>query len=193
MAHAAALKGVPYFEGLDAAQRLDQARQGLDEYFGHVRATAFTPIACGAGCSGCCIFPTRISALPLEVRRIVDLVEQQGRLEEVAERAEKRKSRRRGACPLLGCDGRCTVCPERPLACRGYQSIDLDACNAAVAEPKSLVPGIPQLMAATHAAPALARWDPAEIVDLFEELPAITAARLKQAQKRQRRAARAGP
>ena len=43
----------------------------------------------------------------------------------------------RAACPLL-VDGRCSVYPIRPMSCRGWNSLDVQACEADFLDPTRL-------------------------------------------------------
>jgi Fe-S-cluster containining protein len=189
----AVLRGAPIFAGKDAEERLSLARKHIDALVPVASQKAAKdlgrPIACREGCSACCVYSKRVALLPIELRRIIDRVEQQGQLEEVARRAEIRRARGKGACPLLSRDGRCSVYAERPLSCRRYHSLSRQDCESGE-NPK--VTWIGPLVAAGMALIELARWRGDELVDLFEDLPTIAAARLKQARKRQRRVAREG-
>lgn len=138
------------------------------------------------------VFCERIEILPIELRRILDLVERQGRLEEVARRAELRRVRGKGACPLLSRNGRCSVYEERLLSCRRYHSLDREACRkCAHDDGRTQVPWVPQSIAAGLALMVLAHFSlgRGQPIDLINALPSAAAARLKQARKRQRRAA----
>jgi Fe-S-cluster containining protein len=188
--------GHPVFVGEDAGQRLDRARRYVEQLLQLAKQQAAEAlgktIACGNRCPACCLYADRVDILPLELRRILDLVERQGRLGEVARRAELRRARGKGACPLLSRNGQCTVYAERPLSCGRYHSLDRDACRQCARDDgNTKVPWIPQVVAAGLALMVLAKWGPAQPVDLFGALPVAAAARLRQAKKRQRRARRA--
>jgi Fe-S-cluster containining protein len=120
------------------------------------------PAACKEGCAWCCYKMVGTSAA--EVLRIVSYLEQtllaeewQALRERVARGAEQRRAlspdrRRRAAlpCPLL-VDNRCAAYPVRPLTCRGYNSSDAGACQAALdAHNRATVPAYePQQRLAT--------------------------------------------
>jgi Fe-S-cluster containining protein len=186
--------GQPAFAGKSADRRLARARAYVDVLLPLVNQQADRElgrtIACGQRCPACCIYSDRIDILPIELRSILDVVEREGRLEEVARRAELRRSRGKGACPLLSRNGRCTVYAERPLSCRWYHSLDRDACRRCAHDGKTTVPWIPQLFASGLALTILAQSEPVAPVDLFTALPAAVNARLRQAKKRRRRAPR---
>jgi hypothetical protein len=137
-------QGFALFAGKDADQRLAQARAYIDAILPIASQQATEQlgkeIACGDRCPACCVYCERTELLPIETHRLLDLVERQGRLEEVLRRAELWRARGKGACPLL---------------------------STAHFQSGSVQP-----------------------VDLVRALPAAAAARLRQAKKRQRRAAR---
>lgn len=98
---------------------------------------------CKPGCDSCCrlhtVFVTPLEALRLAafVRASMPVEPLVARLREaaavlralsVAERAAVRPP-----CPLLDDAGACGVHPARPLLCRGYNSFDRAACEAAFA------------------------------------------------------------
>jgi Fe-S-cluster containining protein len=189
-----ALRKRPAFKGKSADERLDLARLHLEacsKFVDHkARIELERPIACGDRCAACCIYSDQVAVLPLELRRILDLVEREGRLEEVERRAKARQARGKGACPLLSRNGRCTVYAERPISCMRYHSVDREACRRCAHDGgRTSVPWIPALVATGLALGALAQWDPGtHLVDLFHALPRAVAARLKQSRKRRRRA-----
>lgn len=189
-------RGYPVFAGEDADQRLDRAREHVDQLLQLIKQRTVDQldrtVACGDRCPACCVYCEKIEILPLELRRIMDLVERQGRLEEVERRAKARQARGKGACPFLSRNGRCTVYDERPLSCRRYHSLDREACRRCAHDGgKTTVPWISEMVAAGLALMVLAQLEPAKPIDLVATLPGACAARLKQAKKRQRRAARA--
>lgn len=188
-------QGLPLFAGKDADQRLATARAYIEAILPIASEQAAEhlgkAIACGPRCPACCVYCDKIEILPIELRRILDLVERQGRLEEVARRAELRRARGKGACPLLSRNGRCTVYEERPISCRRYHSLDRAACGRCARDDgQTSVPWIPELIASGLALMVLAYGElkPVKPVDLVRDLPTAAAARLKQAKKRQRRA-----
>ena len=173
------------FKGLNAEQRLQQARHSLVQILPQIfKQGGQGDPACGPRCPACCIYVEDVGVLRIEVRRILDLVEQQGRLEEVTRRARARHERGKGACPLLSRDGRCTVYSERPLTCRRYHSFDKEACRRAHHAPDTiLVPANGNAIAFGAAVAVLAAGEEKEVVDLFEALPPMAEARVRRAQK----------
>jgi Fe-S-cluster containining protein len=113
-----------------------------DEAIAIVRDAYQPPLECREGCSYCCHQPDILTTIP-ELLRIVDVVHQSFdnlQLEALRERArgyaEHNQGRALGdlarevpiACPLL-VDNRCSVYDARPLTCRGYNSLSVDACR----------------------------------------------------------------
>ncbi len=98
---------------------------------------------CRAGCAWCCYF--HVSATPAEVLLIADDLRRKLPADELAAllrrvvaaddrvRGLDSRERRRAriACPLLE-DGICSVYANRPLPCRGYNSLDVAACRQGV-------------------------------------------------------------
>lgn len=110
--------------------------------------TAQRPVlACRAGCTYCCYPP--VSATVPEVANIVAFIstqldpQQQLRIRASVDQAHARTagmgSEERAAtnlpCPYLNDSGGCAVYPVRPLACRGYNSADVNACRSAFESP----------------------------------------------------------
>jgi Fe-S-cluster containining protein len=179
-----------FFVGQNDQQRLELARALMDETLELAKARApaevGASIACGDRCPACCIYTTSVAVMPSEVGRIVDRLQHDGRLEDVERRAIGRVERGAGACPLLGMDGRCTIYDERPLACRRYHSLDRDACEKS---DNPTVPWLSQVIVIGEALAALAAGPADRNRDLNTSLVTTIAARLKQARKRQKRAA----
>lgn len=91
------------------------------------------PIACRAGCSWCCHLPVMTS--PPEVRLAWAHARRTlppGTLEAIAREARELDVSVPRPCPFL-VDDRCSVYAARPLACRGWNSTDADACRRAYA------------------------------------------------------------
>jgi Fe-S-cluster containining protein len=103
------------------------------------------PIACGAGCAFCCWLRAELSVL--EALRLADHLTATlppPRLDEVRDRviATARRVARLDAdaraeaavpCALLE-DDRCSAYEARPLACRGCNAADPDACEASLSD-----------------------------------------------------------
>lgn len=104
-----------------------------------------SPLACSAGCSWCCYLKVAVSEP--EVLRIAaylraKLSEEQllvlrARVRQTAEATRGMDGDERFAaripCPLLE-DGNCLAYEVRPLACIGYNSLDVEKCKQAWAE-----------------------------------------------------------
>lgn len=125
--------------GLDAVRNCE----GVAETF----LQEFQPaLACREGCDYCC-YPPVAATIP-EVANIVAYVlsqmpqEQQLSLQERVREVHEETSGMSGqershtniACPYLE-EGRCSVYPVRPLACRGFNSTDREVCEAVFANP----------------------------------------------------------
>jgi hypothetical protein len=100
-------------------------------------------IACKEGCAYCCHLYVQVT--PLEAIRLAQVVKAMAPAARDATiaRVESAYARVRGKgaaarnlmalpCPLL-VEGRCTVYGERPMACRGANSADVEACRANIA------------------------------------------------------------
>lgn len=123
---------VPQFKGLSEAGRHKRARRLITAAFArYSQRRDVPPLGCGTGkpCHGCCLHQIEIDTSEYEVERVLDLVESEGRLEEIVARAEKVSAAGGGACPLLSKKGRCTVYKVRPLSCVAYHSLDREACH----------------------------------------------------------------
>jgi Fe-S-cluster containining protein len=141
-----------------AAVVADRTQAGVEEAVARVDAAAARelrryltvlppskPIACGAGCAHCCWLRAEASAL--EVLRIADHLRSTlpaKQLEDVCARVLETARRVVGLgtdaraeaavpCALLLGD-RCTVYEVRPLACRGCNAADPEACEASLSD-----------------------------------------------------------
>lgn len=108
------------------------------------------PLACHSGCDYCCHNKVELSAP--EVLRILEFIAAEFNDEErqvLAERVRGLDEASRGLtwqqrevlrrpCPLLVA-GRCSVYEVRPLACRGWTSLDASACKQAFENPGTTV------------------------------------------------------
>ncbi|NKI33668.1 hypothetical protein HFP89_00625 [Wenzhouxiangella sp. XN79A] len=122
------------------------------------------PVACRSGCAFCCHL--RVMATPVEVFALLDFLEQRldaEAFESFVERVHRTESRLRALpvdkvltvnlpCPAL-VDGRCSGYAGRPLNCRAYHSLSVDACRDSYDHPEDLHLGHPQLapLARVHA------------------------------------------
>jgi Fe-S-cluster containining protein len=119
---------------------------------------------CRAGCAWCCHF--HVAATPAEVLLIVDglrrtleadeLAALRGRVAAADDRVRgldsRERRRARIACPLL-VNGMCSVYADRPLACRGYNSLDVASCQQAVDSAADVrIPSNPLLSAPSEGA-----------------------------------------
>ncbi len=101
---------------------------------------------CAEGCNACCHL--HVVAHPMEVIAVAEHLHRTTTREELGEiqqrinqhidqtngqNAEARRSIR-PACPLLK-DGRCEIYSVRPIACRGWNSLDRNICDADLADP----------------------------------------------------------
>jgi hypothetical protein len=108
-------------------------------------SAAHEAVVCKAGCAWCC-YPPFVSTTAAEVVCIAiyvrDTLEPSARsalIERLEQRSDSIKSmppeqqkHARVACALL-VDNRCSVHPLRPLACRGWVSSNVSACEASFA------------------------------------------------------------
>ena len=101
------------------------------------------PIACREGCAYCCYM--RVQVTPLEVISLARFIHEtfsetelqnlKSRLKETYQITRGMTEEERGEsgipCPLL-VDDHCSVYRARPLECRGYASMNVDACRKAL-------------------------------------------------------------
>lgn len=142
--------------GLQAVRNCEGVSEGLLQEFQPT-------LACHAGCDYCCYPP--VAATVPEVANIVAFVETQLSSEE-GERLRSRVSAVKQetahltgaqrasislACPYLE-QGRCSVYPVRPLACRGFNSYDESVCREVFEHPKEppKVPSFTPLIASSQ-------------------------------------------
>lgn len=133
-------------EGAIEAARLASDRAAELARAAMEREPPASPIACAKGCDACCV--SKVVVVAPEALRVADhlrktldgeafaaLVE---KVREVDAKTRGLTRRERAAlgepCPLL-VDGACSVHEVRPLLCRGWTSIDRDACARHFAEP----------------------------------------------------------
>lgn len=124
--------------------------QIFDDVSGSVAKTVFgsaDPRACKQGCHWCC--HQMVTTSPPVVFFLGQAVVSSGALAEPLTAEVKRAAgkvrgldaRRRLAlrlpCPLLGEDRTCAVYPVRPLACRGWNTYDADACRRSIESPEA--------------------------------------------------------
>ena len=105
-----------------------------------------SPVACAKGCPACCV--SKVAVVAPEVLRIAEHLRRSLSPEAFAALVERvraadertrglsRAERARAAvpCPLL-VDGACSVHEVRPLICRGWTSLDAEACARHFAHP----------------------------------------------------------
>lgn len=130
-----------------ALRALASSRQRHDARI--AAAADFGTLACRAGCTWCCYFTVDVRAA--EVFGLLDFVERSFTPEERARvRAEVRANSvalgnleegervtRNVKCPFLS-EGRCTVYPVRPQACRNYHATDAAGCRQSFEQPENL-------------------------------------------------------
>ena len=126
--------------------------QFADGVLAAVRDEYRPPLHCQEGCSHCCCKPGVLTSIP-ELLRIVDHVQSTfgaDAISELRERARRYAGQIAGRsfndfvnesvpCPLL-VHGRCSVYDVRPLTCRGYNSMNVDACRRAHENRDVLIP-----------------------------------------------------
>lgn len=96
-------------------------------------------IACGAGCSWCCRRALNVSILDavsvaaylLQNKISVELEDYLHGLESCGRDSHKLRANY-ARCPLLNTEDRCAVYPARPVVCRAFHSLDLEACRVQV-------------------------------------------------------------
>ncbi len=137
-AHTAALRR--FLERRDEPARASRMAHAF--YEGFERSMAHGPresrVACRAGCSMCChnlilLTAPEVFAIADEVARRPSATEDAAAIARaaLAGKGLDRDARleRRLACPLLASD-LCSIYAVRPIACRGFFSLSLEACQA---------------------------------------------------------------
>jgi hypothetical protein len=106
-------------------------------------------IACAKGCAHCCrsnFVGASIPEIVLQARRIREAwPDPAGELRQRIDAAAFRtpdhgEASRVVPCPVLGGDGACGAYDARPLACRGYVSVAVEACIRMLSDPKVEIP-----------------------------------------------------
>jgi len=124
---------------------IQEAQAELENQFVMLPQGGKAKIACKAGCGWCCVI--RVGATPAEILSLADRLKATRTDAEMDElRAEAQhyayvlapldnqaKRDQRMPCPLLK-DGSCTAHTHRPSNCRGYNSLDVNACKAGVGQ-----------------------------------------------------------
>lgn len=122
------------------------AQRTCEDFAESVEPSTRGRLACQQGCDFCCYPP--VSASVPEVANIVAYIssqlstEQQQRLtfrvgqvyQQVHPMSGAQREATSVACPYLE-NGRCSIYPVRPLACRGFNSTSVSACQKAYDEP----------------------------------------------------------
>lgn len=122
----------PLFKDLSRRNAMKLARRLIDEAHHRYRSDRSTPdLGCREHeCFSCCLFNHEIEATDFETIRILNKVENDGRLQDVVIRAERLiQGGRGGVCPLLSIEGKCTVYKDRPLSCAAMHSMDREMCK----------------------------------------------------------------
>jgi Fe-S-cluster containining protein len=94
-----------------------------------------SPLHCKAGCTYCC-HTKHILLTPPEALFLLGIVETCGFRFAVTKAARTSKP----GCPLLDFTGQCRFYPQRPLMCRAFHSLDVEACKKGVGEEGMDVP-----------------------------------------------------
>lgn len=115
------------------------------------RQANFHPkLACRAGCFWCCYQYTEVTAPEalvaarylretLSAEELRDVTKRVADLDDVTRGLDQdARFELRRPCALL-VDGLCTSYEARPLACRGWNSLDADKCKAALDDPDTLI------------------------------------------------------
>jgi Fe-S-cluster containining protein len=104
-------------------------------------------LACRVGCAFCCYLMATVTAPEAvalttrlqETLSETELAELRQHVAEAFKQTEQLNNAERAkaqiACPLLTSEAECRLYEHRPLDCRGYHSLDRDACEALLAEP----------------------------------------------------------
>jgi len=140
-AHTAALRRI--LERKDDPERGTRMAQAF--HAGFERSMANVPaeprVACSAGCSMCChnwisVTAPEVFIIAAEIARRAAAAEDIARIADAAEAGKglDRDARldQRLACPMLAAD-MCSIYAVRPVACRGFFSLSLEACQAVFA------------------------------------------------------------
>jgi Fe-S-cluster containining protein len=111
--------------------------------------------ACSRGCDYCCRNGMQVLLAPHEADQIADRVRDDPAFAIVRERVQSTAQRTRGmtngqyweakvVCPFVE-NGLCSIYEVRPLACRTWTSVDVDACRASYEQPHvdGQGPGVP--------------------------------------------------
>jgi hypothetical protein len=133
---------------------IDAARSASDRAADLARAAEArepppSPVACEKGCDSCCV--SKVVVVAPEVIRLADHLRRTrdpAAIEALRERVRAADAKTRGLtrkeralagvpCPLLE-GGACSVHEVRPLLCRGWTSLDADACRRHFADPEGV-------------------------------------------------------
>ena len=143
-------------ERRDAHRASKAARTAERVFEASIRRTPGTlAVACRKGCAYCCtnfVAATIPEILALAARLRSDWPDETApvyrRIEAAghnpADFATADRSTLTAPCPVLGPDNLCAAYESRPLACRGFASLDLDACIRAVTDMSVQIPNTKQ-------------------------------------------------
>jgi len=137
-------------------QALRQVQRALESQVRELPREDRGPVACAAGCAFCCHL--RVMATAVEVFALLDYLHEtlsDAEFEAFRERARDTATRLAALpeerlltinmpCPAL-VDGRCSAYAGRPLNCRAYHSLSVEACRESFDNPEDLHRGHPQL------------------------------------------------
>ncbi len=137
-------------------QALRRVQRAIDDRIHELSREDRGPIACARGCAFCCHL--RVMATAVEVFALLDYL--QNTLSKAEFDAFRERARSTAAhlaalpaerlltvnlpCPAL-VDGGCSGYAGRPLNCRAYHSLSVDACRESFENPEDLYRGHPQL------------------------------------------------
>ena len=145
---------------LSPQRALRQVQRLIDSELRRLPPAERGPVACRAGCDFCCHL--RVMATAAEVFTLLDFLHSQldpAAFEALAGRIRATDRQLRALepdqvmttnlpCPLLE-QGRCSAYAARPLNCRSYHSLSVEACEDSFRHPEDLERGHPQLRAVT--------------------------------------------
>ncbi len=124
-----------------AANALELAQKGIEQVLARIPPEARP--ACRAGCAFCCAIPVAVSApealyIAAYLQEILSAEAQVALRTHLRARVKQRQGwtvdarhAHKRFCIFLRDDRQCDIYPIRPLACRGYNSMSLSACEEA--------------------------------------------------------------
>ena len=136
---------------IDEAHRLATSRRSFEEKadgmvtFAERISTMLTPhTPCAKGCNHCCYMAVAVSSYEADmIGRYLGRSKEEAAavpLDKYADPSARNKSVEDFTgvpCSLLGADGKCTVYPVRPIACRTHHNLAKDETNCVIVTDKS--------------------------------------------------------